>query len=349
MTPTGAPLSVNVDPAGNPVTITNQLTNFGWEYVWHCHILGHEENDMMHALVIAVPPEVPSGLTATVTGNGANTRVRLNWTDNSLTATGFTIQRAGNSGFTSGLVTFSAAKVSGAAQTFTDPNRYTNSLFYYRVLASNTVGSTVPGYPTLTADSLYSNTATVGTAGTAPAAPSNLTATILSATQIRLNWTDNANNETSFTIQRNGVQIATVGANTNTYTNTNAVLGQTYTYGVAAVNASGTSAFATVTITIAAPAAPSNVVATAVRGGVLTDTITLTWADNSNNETSFTVQRATNSAFTAGLNTSTTAANVTTLQQTTGRVNNFYYRVRANNAAGSSAWVNATPFPVVTP
>ena len=27
------------------------MTNFGWEYVWHCHILGHEENDMMRPIV----------------------------------------------------------------------------------------------------------------------------------------------------------------------------------------------------------------------------------------------------------------------------------------------------------
>ncbi len=24
----------------------------GYEYVWHCHILEHEEHDMMHALVV---------------------------------------------------------------------------------------------------------------------------------------------------------------------------------------------------------------------------------------------------------------------------------------------------------
>jgi spore coat protein A len=24
----------------------------GFEYVWHCHILEHEEHDMMHALVV---------------------------------------------------------------------------------------------------------------------------------------------------------------------------------------------------------------------------------------------------------------------------------------------------------
>lgn len=32
--------------------VTNVLANFGHEYVWHCHLLGHEENDMMRALVV---------------------------------------------------------------------------------------------------------------------------------------------------------------------------------------------------------------------------------------------------------------------------------------------------------
>ncbi len=28
------------------------VVNFGWNYIWHCHILAHEENDMMHALAM---------------------------------------------------------------------------------------------------------------------------------------------------------------------------------------------------------------------------------------------------------------------------------------------------------
>ena len=47
----------NIDPQGNPTTaITNQLVNFGWEYVWHCHILSHEEMDMMRPQSLAMPP-----------------------------------------------------------------------------------------------------------------------------------------------------------------------------------------------------------------------------------------------------------------------------------------------------
>jgi len=39
--PTG-PLGSTYDVALNP----NPLMNYDWQYVWHCHILGHEENDM---------------------------------------------------------------------------------------------------------------------------------------------------------------------------------------------------------------------------------------------------------------------------------------------------------------
>jgi FtsP/CotA-like multicopper oxidase with cupredoxin domain len=38
-------------PTLGNTTVTNVLQNFGWEYVWHCHLLGHEENDMMRPMV----------------------------------------------------------------------------------------------------------------------------------------------------------------------------------------------------------------------------------------------------------------------------------------------------------
>ena len=47
----------NIDPQGNPTApITNKLVNFGWEYVFHCHILSHEEMDMMRPVSVAMPP-----------------------------------------------------------------------------------------------------------------------------------------------------------------------------------------------------------------------------------------------------------------------------------------------------
>ena len=38
------------DALGNPIVVSNANFNFGWEYVWHCHLLGHEENDMMRPI-----------------------------------------------------------------------------------------------------------------------------------------------------------------------------------------------------------------------------------------------------------------------------------------------------------
>jgi FtsP/CotA-like multicopper oxidase with cupredoxin domain len=51
------------DPyTGNAVTWSNSNTHtFGWEYMWHCHLLGHEENDMMRPVVfnlVAANPDV---------------------------------------------------------------------------------------------------------------------------------------------------------------------------------------------------------------------------------------------------------------------------------------------------
>ena len=44
-----------IDPlTGNGAVppVDNQLANFGHEYTWHCHILSHEENDMMRPVIL---------------------------------------------------------------------------------------------------------------------------------------------------------------------------------------------------------------------------------------------------------------------------------------------------------
>jgi FtsP/CotA-like multicopper oxidase with cupredoxin domain len=151
------------DPQGNAINqILNHYVDFGWEYVWHCHILSHEEMDMMHSLVFAVPPKAPTGLSATKTGNN----VTLAWTDNSLNADGFTIQRATDSAFTAGITTLNASFApcttpGGCARSYVDPGVV--GAYYYRVSADNTVGDTsTPGFPTMAANSAWSNTALAG-------------------------------------------------------------------------------------------------------------------------------------------------------------------------------------------
>jgi hypothetical protein len=73
--------------------------------------------------------------------------------------------------------------------------------------------------------------------------------------------------------------------------------------------------------------------------------VNLTWTDNSTNETGFTVQRATNATFTAGLvSTSVPGANATASVNyalnglTTGT--KLFFRVQATSAAGVSTWAS---------
>ena len=95
MMPTGSTAMFNnIDAQGNPTAqIINDLVNFGWEYVYHCHILSHEEMDMMRPVSVAMPPVKADGLVATVNGSGATLSINLSWNDNSIAETSYLVQR----------------------------------------------------------------------------------------------------------------------------------------------------------------------------------------------------------------------------------------------------------------
>ena len=98
MAPPDASMGFNsIDPAGNPTApITNQYVNFGWEYVWHCHILSHEEMDMMRPMAVALAPLKADTITWVITGSGNNRRFTISWNDNSINETAFVLQRSVN-------------------------------------------------------------------------------------------------------------------------------------------------------------------------------------------------------------------------------------------------------------
>ena len=85
---------------------------------------------------------------------------------------------------------------------------------------------------------------------TPPAAPSGLTANATVRGQISLNWVDNANNETGFSLERSTTsattgftEVATVDANIISFADSNVVSRVTYFYRVRAVGNTGVSAY----------------------------------------------------------------------------------------------------------
>jgi hypothetical protein len=106
--PAGVPMGfTQVNPlTGMPAVVVNQEDNFGWEYVWHCHILGHEENDFMRPIKFnanEAVPVAPSGLNY---GSGAMT-----WVDNSKTEIKYQIYYVPNTMPASGTATLAQDNV----------------------------------------------------------------------------------------------------------------------------------------------------------------------------------------------------------------------------------------------
>ncbi len=357
------------DPTGEPIDIFNHYVNFGWEYVMHCHILSHEEMDMMRPVAVGVEPNAPSDLTAVLTGKGKNQAVVLTWMDNSMNDTSFTVERSLTTDGPWEAIAFLQspfAPSKGTTVSYTDPIGNTKDVYFYRVFASNTIGDTWDysdpnlnegaSFPTLNLDSIPTDVATFGsTAPTPPAAPTNLSASLQAGPQALLTWTDNSKDETGFVIERSldGVVfsvLAQVGSGVVSYTDSTISIGSTFTYRVAALNSAGSSVYSnTASISLAAPAAPSNLTAGAVRRGN-NARVTLTWVDNSVNENGFTIQWASDAGFTNILMTTIASVNATTF--TTSNLNrntDYFFRIQAFNASGVSAWVNASPFPIRTP
>jgi hypothetical protein len=340
MMPLGMTLGFNnMDANGNPTApITNQLVNFGWEYVWHCHILSHEEMDMMRPVSVALPPSAPTGLAYTTSGTGTATRLTLSWNDNSIIETSFLVQRDSGSGYVNLGTDPSPLDVvnTTGARTYLDTTFQSTGAYKYRVVAQNTVGFGAE-FPSLTATSV-SNELTVGTV---PTAPTNLAAILQSGPSIRLTWTDTATNESGFIVQRsaNGsgfVQIgAILAANSVTFTDTSVSSGVTYTYRVGATNAIST-AFST-TIQIATPSAPAkptitNISAVRVNNN---ERVTTTWGLIAG-ATSYRVQwSTTNWGTVAG---SSPVLGSTASTYTTGNITRrlWWFRVGAVNAAGTT-------------
>jgi hypothetical protein len=287
------------------------------------------ESSYSNVTTVMTRPPKPTNLVVTLV---AANKAHLSWTDNSITETGYKIERK------SGVGGYSQLAVVGANVTGYDDVPLTDlTLYTYRVRAYNPGG-----------DSDYSNEASVATGGN----PIGLTASAASPTRINLFWIDTATSELGFEVERKEgagtfAVIGEVQPNTATFADEDVELNKVYTYRIRAYNASqspfpvGYSNEATATLSPLGK--PSNLAGTAVTSR----RINLTWNDNSTTETGFQIQRARQTFDAVGAPQPLVFQNLVTVGVNATRYSDqtlndpqapWFYRIRAVNGSSSSAW-----------
>ena len=186
-----------------------------------------------------------------------------------------------------------------------------------------------------------------------PAAPSNLTVGDFDAStnSVAVSWTDNSDNETGFLIvysnDGENWQTVSIAANKTSATLTGLFFGTTYAVGVAALNSVGNSDLASTTFeTPYALTAPSNLTI-----GVFdesTNSVSVSWTDNSDNETGFVVLYSTDDENWQYVVTDANETSATLTGLALGAT--YSVSVAATNDAGNSAFASnsfTTPAPQV--
>jgi RHS repeat-associated protein len=197
----------------------------------------------------------------------------------------------------------------------------------------------------------------------APAAPSNVTATVNGETSITVGWTDNAsgsNNETLFRVERSvdgGASwpvSTTVPAGSTAYTDTTVTSGPAYLYRVRAENGCGVSAWSQLPAPVttsggsctAPPPSPTLVNAAQGTGTALN----VAWLDNAsgaNNEESVRVERSLAGGMITWVDVSgeLPADTDSFVDTTTAPITAYHYRVIVTNDCGTTT---SAPSPATT-
>ena len=222
--------------------------------------------------------KAPSNLTANAV---SSSEIDLGWKDNSSNETGFKIER--KTGACASANTWLQFATKGAnVKTHTNTGLTANTTYSYRIKAYNTAGY-----------SAYSNCASAKTGiDGSPNAPTNLSATSMSASQIKLTWTDNSTDETGFKIYRKKgaepwVLLTTTAAGAVSYSDAGADYNTTTTTYSYYVKACKNDPCSPNTSTAVVPYKPTTLTASAVSSS----SINLTWTDKSSNEIGFQVYK----------------------------------------------------------
>jgi len=191
------------------------------------------DSDTSSATTDMPPPNTPTGFAATA---ASQTQINLSWTDASSSEDGFNLRRSTDQSNWNNL-----PNPAVNATSFNDNNSgaglASGTQYFYEVRSfSNSNGSSA----WVAANATTQDDAPDGT-------PTGLTATAASSSQINLSWVDQANNASSFKVERsaNGTSgwsnIGSVNPGTQAFSDTGLASGATWYYRVGAFTTGGTN------------------------------------------------------------------------------------------------------------
>lgn len=282
-------------------------------------------------------PIAPNSLVVQVL---SGTQVRLTWRDASSDETNFSLERCAGASCTNFAV---IATLAANTTTFTNTGLVAGTTYRYRIR-----GYRNPDY------SAYSNI--VQATPIAVAAPTELSAAIISSTRVQLDWVDNSLDETNFRVERcagatctNFVEVATVPDEEATTLQTGLVAGTTYRYRVRAYRVPEFSTYSN--IVDITPTLPNAL--TSLQTKILSSTqVRLTWALTNLDESEARIERCAGAGCTNFAQVGVVSAYTAVYINGSLTPNTLYrYRIRAYRNGEYSAYssiVEATPkLPVV--
>ncbi|MBO9571225.1 MAG: hypothetical protein J7497_03310, partial [Chitinophagaceae bacterium] len=185
-------------------------------------------------------------------------------------------------------------------------------------------------------------------AGIIPGIPSTVTAEPSAYNKISITWSDTTSIETGFEVVRsetvNGdyIPVGTVDSNATSFTDSGLVASKQYFYKVRAIGKNGESDFSS-PVNASTPAMPATPIAPSDVHGEAgeNNTITISWRDNSSNETKYDVYRSEDGVTFTLIASLPANTNVFTDTSVTAQTY-YYYYVAGENGAGTGAESNVT-------
>ncbi len=297
---------------------------FGTTYTYAVRaILGGTQSGWTVTNPVTTIPAAPSGLVVTSTTAGASdATVNLAWSAQA-GATGYVVQRSSDAGFTAPVAVTAIDQA-----TASDMNLPFVTTYYYRVAGTNATGQSAWSMPVQVTTPLGAPTGLTASDSTTP------------PVSVTLAWTGNGATG-SYEVRRSVGSTFDPGTATLVYagldattTDTGAAAGTTYTYGVKGLTPGGAVSSAWTTIgVVTLPDAPTGLGAVAGSG-----TVTVSWTASLASGVTYTVERSSTVDFSTDVTQVGAPTSGTSIVDPVGSIATYYYRVRATNGEGTSAW-----------